>query len=382
MAKKQNKFFFNESDSPKEKEVKPKKVKQKKNKENSFSLALLFERIKYILKKLLPIIALILLIVIIILGIKACQKHRNNTSSKQTDQTIPQITKSIEIKLGEENPTIDKFISNYENVKGENDTITFDDKNLVDGKYAAIGKYRVTIVIKNKNYYSQLKVVDKDAPILILKEVNITEGTFYNIHDFVTSCVDNSNKDCALSYEKLDYSKYTTPGTYDITIVASDLSGNKVNGSTSLTITAKVEPTPTPTPTPQKPSNPSGGGNNSGCEYGDGTYDKTITLTSNLVKNGCAISPQYAKTDTYISEPDEISKTDYTKLISDLNAKDIDMEVQLMRNVVPVFNTSQKGIVGYRAYTVVTNTANSEVIVEYDIKPNGQRVYKTNKLGL
>lgn len=122
------------------------------------------------------------------------------------------------------------------------------------------GHFVVTINIYDDKYKSIIYVTDDKKPELSLKELTITESDNYTIDNFITSCTDNSNETCTYSYKEDKMGTYTSPGTYDIIIVAKDSSNNKTESSTKLTINKKEEPkpvTPTNPQTPTTPSNPS-----------------------------------------------------------------------------------------------------------------------------
>ena len=79
--------------------------------------------------------------------------------------------------------------------------------------------------------------------------MKITEGESYKITDFIESCSDNSKGECTYKYyyadyenDELNFENYTSPGTYDIVIVALDDSRNiSLPVNTKLTILPKPE---------------------------------------------------------------------------------------------------------------------------------------------
>lgn len=80
------------------------------------------------------------------------------------------------------------------------------------------------------------KKQDKEAPILELKDVTIEKGRTYSMYDFLSSCEDNQSSDCDLTYIKEEMAHFTEIGTYDITIKATDESGNETMKTAKLTI--------------------------------------------------------------------------------------------------------------------------------------------------
>ncbi len=108
-----------------------------------------------------------------------------------------------------------------------------------DTKYNKLGKYDIVIKYRDKEYKSILNVTDTKSPDLVLKELVINEGEEYNIKDFITSCSDNSEEDCILSFQ--DKYTYKEVGTYNITIIAKDESDNQTEMTTKLTIVSSTE---------------------------------------------------------------------------------------------------------------------------------------------
>lgn len=94
--------------------------------------------------------------------------------------------------------------------------------------------YGVSLTIQDKEYTVRLVVEDSSAPILTLKNVEIYSGNTYNLEDFIEFCVDAAGTCDVFFYDKdvdeagnvIDYSKYTTPGTYKVRIYAKDSYGN------------------------------------------------------------------------------------------------------------------------------------------------------------
>lgn len=122
--------------------------------------------------------------------------------------------------------TILNKIKNGENVDGD----IYKIYSCVSYKSNNPGKYNIKIIVGKKEYSSELNIVDKEAPKLIAKDLEIYEDEYYSVNDFVESCTDNSNKDCRISFlntSLVDYSKYKEPGTYQIKLIAADYSDNK-----------------------------------------------------------------------------------------------------------------------------------------------------------
>lgn len=379
---------FKEPKPKKLKEPKPEKIKEPKiknkpeRKKFDFKkISVLTQKINEFFKKWFVVIIIIVLVIILILLLKGCTNNKKS-NKKKADTPVPTnkvsdpvIVDSISINLNQEVPSIESFVKNYSKIKTDKDSIVYDENNFVNNKYNAVGEYKVTITLNEKEYSSRILVVDKDAPSFAVKEHIITQGDSYTINDLVSSCSDNSGKECILNYQSQEYAHLTIPGTYLIPIVATDLSGNTAPvQNAKLTINAKkVEPA--------KPT----------CSYGSTKYTSSHILTYSLIKNNCPVDAKYAKTDTYISTPENMAKNDLEKLKKEISNKNISMKIYFQLNVVPILNNEKTGLVGYAAYingyevTYNNSTGKEETgrtVISYDLKSNGTRKYIVNELGL
>lgn len=373
MVKFGKKFFFNEEEEKKQTPKRNEKKKVVKKRDNK----LIFEKIKYYSKRLIPFILILAIILGLLFLIKSCsnsnKKSKNNSNSNEVEKINPKIIDTIRIKIGEEVPTIDKFVRNYSKVKTDRDQIIYEDANFTNKTYTQVGEYKVTIIINDTEYKARIIVRDEDAPALTLKGVTINEGSTYAITDFVESCTDNSNKACTYEYVDQAYGKYTSAGTYEIKIIASDTSGNKTEAkSSTLTIIAKQTPTPKPTPKPTPQT----------CSYGKDTVRSGEVVSYYVSSNGCAVNKEYAKTSKYIDTPKNMAFNDKKKLEDQMRAKNYQGSVKFDLSVTPVLNTTENGLVGYKVVIVGTETSNNSVIVKYAIRSNGTRAYEVNALNL
>ena len=110
-----------------------------------------------------------------------------------------------------------------------------------------LGIYDVTVAFGDKDYTVSLNVSDDTAPTLKVKDLEIVEGQKYQIKDFIDKCSDNSKKECDYKFnyktdeDDVDYGAYTEAGSYEITIVAIDKSGNRSEPQ-KATLTIKEKP--------------------------------------------------------------------------------------------------------------------------------------------
>ena len=83
-----------------------------------------------------------------------------------------------------------------------------------------VNTYKVLIIVNKNKYNTELNVIDTKSPKLTTKNITIYENEKYNINSFVTSCKDNSNKKCNISFADKKMANYTKSGTYKISISA------------------------------------------------------------------------------------------------------------------------------------------------------------------
>lgn len=260
----------------------------------------------------------------------------------------------ITIELGGSLPETKDLFDKFENFDIED--IQIDDSNV---NYNVVGTYMINISAQNGTPSTIIcDIVDTTAPVLILKDVAIMEGAPYKVQDFVESCVDNSQKECVISFYTeaadpdgniIDYSSFTEPNTYQVQIIATDEYLNKTDVQiANLTIIKDKVEVEDPPVIPE-PTN---------CEFGNLTYpiDRykyPIGYLAGDEVTGCAISIG-AFNDPFITQglSDFINK-DIENIQPALEAKldtafpneSADMRVCQLSNTV--LNTEQKGIVGF-----------------------------------
>lgn len=90
----------------------------------------------------------------------------------------------------------------------------------------------------------ELEEQDFIPPTLVLEPVTILEGKDYSVYSFVSSCKDDVSKKCQIEFLNEEMGGYKDPGTYDISIVATDDKENRVEAQTTLTITLETPESP------------------------------------------------------------------------------------------------------------------------------------------
>ena len=265
-------------------------------------------------KLLISILTLIILLFIAnIIYIKVLDKEKNNEEPKTNENTSkkeeenppfkPEIPKEPEPTPPEEekleivkeinkeiNSSLLKIEELFNKPIEENYTIKYysNNKEIEFTKtYNKLGTYLIQVTINNEEYTSTLNVKDTTKPVLTLKQVTITEGSKYELKNFVSSCKDNSNKSCTLSFK--DSTKKTKPGEYEITIIAKDPSNNTTTKSTKLIIKAKPKFVEAKKEVTTKKSN---------YKYGIKIIE-TITTTYDLYSDGSKKNVKTSSTKTY-----------------------------------------------------------------------------------
>ncbi len=98
-----------------------------------------------------------------------------------------------------------------------------------------LATYGVTIKVMDKEFTINLVIRDTKGPNIVTKSLEIYAGSKYAVEDFVEVCSDVSGE-CNLSFvlddiddegNVIDYTSYTTPGTYRIRLFATDAYDNK-----------------------------------------------------------------------------------------------------------------------------------------------------------
>lgn len=304
--------------------------------------------------------------ILILIAIYAIISVSNRNTHKGS---VIKLRDKVTVEINNKNFDKTLFFAELENVK-ESDIKT----NYSKVDFTKIGTYTVKLVIYNKTYETKLEIVDTEAPVLKTKDFTIKKGDTYKAENFVSSCKDNSNKECNIEFyslaltqdgSSLDYSKFTEEGTYQIQIVASDESNNK---TTPMTTTLTIGKGSTTT---QK------------CYYGPGEYDTSKILSVNVTDNGCALDLNlYNKEETLLPVKEAIENEE-TKLKNELGKINLGVKtVYINSEMDPILNLDGTGVVGYTVKMIVSvyNTNNEkEIIEEYYLNSNGSRDYIINK---
>ncbi len=328
----------------------------------------------------------IVVIVVCIIGIVVCFILTRNFQGE--NQNEPQSNLSIKNEVTSEiNEEFSKeiFFSRIENIKLDDIEVVYPDNFNIH----VVGSYDVKIIVDKEEYTSTLKIVDTERPELTLKEVRISKNGTYSAKDFVSSCKDNSDKECTINFysgideegNTVDYSTYKEDGTYSIKIEALDGEGNQTVGETKLIIgesTTTEEPTtPTEPTTPKVPEQPVN------CKYGNGEYDTEHYLVAvSVTSNGCAVSLDLYKNDAMTQEINKLLETETIRIQKDVDALNLKLEgtKSLNRLRTAVVNKTGDGIVGYELKVTVTIEGN--VIADYKLDSNGKRAFISNPYNL
>ncbi len=321
----------------------------------------------------------LIIIGVCVIGIIICFVITSNFQGENKKGEVS-LKSEVTIEVNEEY-TNEIFFSKIENV----------DINTINVKYpntfdpSTPGEYTVTINIDGNDYDTKLIVVDTIKPNLLLKELTIKENEPYNAQDFVTSCSDNSGKDCIIEFysdgtdedgNPLDYSIYKEEGIYPIKISASDYSDNQNILETILIVEKESEVIPPdPGTEPEIPTV---------CKYGNNDYDKeNYLLALDITSGGCAISLDLYNQNEEIKK---IMETETTRIVKDVQKLNITGTLYLDRRISAITNLTATGLVGYELRMVYTfddgNGGEQQTIADYKLNSAGKRVFITNNYNL
>ncbi len=306
------------------------------------------------------IVAILLIIAILILISVKGNKHGDATITLRDDAAIEVNNENIDKTL---------FFEEIKNVKESDIKVDYSKVNFNE-----IGTYEVTITIYKKKYKTTLKVVDTESPVLTVKDVSISFGQSYSAKDFVESCKDNSNKECNVEFydssvnqngEKIDYSIYTSEGTYPIQIIASDESGNKTSPMDATLNIGK------------------GSTSQTKCQYGNNEYDTANNIMAiDVTNNGCALDLNLYQSEEILAPVNNLIKTETEKIKKEFSKVKLEAKsIYINSNIGAIINNSGNGVVGYSVritISIYNNDAN-EVIEDYYLNTNGTRNYLVNK---
>lgn len=317
----------------------------------------------------------IIIISVCVIGIVACLFITYYFNSRLPKDAVIKIRDSIAIEIHDDLPDKTTYFSELKNVKEENIDVIY--KNVDKDK---VGDYEVTIKVFRKKYKTTLKVVDTEAPVLEVKDINILTGKKYSANDFVKSCSDNSNDKCIIEFydlatdqdgNKINYEDFSKEGSYEIQIIAKDETGNQTAPQkVKLTISKNENEKPI-----EKPESNT-------CKYGNNDYDEQkYILAINVSEKDCALNPDLEKDENILKAIKNLSNSEIQKLKNQFKTLNLNESMYLNIHQNPIPNKENTGLVGYSLEIEMANSKN-EVIEKYFIKDDGTRIYSVNKYKL
>lgn len=330
----------------------------------------------------------IFVISVCVIGIVLCFFVAYYFNRKLPAGAVIEIRESVAVEVNGEYPDKTTYFSTLENIDEKNIKVDYRKANI-----SKIGEYEVIVKVHNRKYKTILNVVDTFSPELTIKNVSIMEGEKYLPSNFVASCIDNSNEECIVEFydlamtqdgEKIDYSHYTTAGTYTVQIVAKDASGNKTTPATA-TLTITDNPDADVPNEPVDTTEPQGGTITEACKYGGSSYDtEKYILATYVTENGCALDLNLYQ-DSKVQEPvDALMPVETEKLKKEFQKLGINDTVNLYFYKDAIINTEGKGVVGYSLQVEVSVIVddNAEIVERYYIDAQGNRTFSVNKYNL
>lgn len=325
----------------------------------------------------------VLLILIIIMMIVA-----NNRGSGNAVLTLKE---SLDVEVGTKLPDKMEYFSEFENF--EESKITVNDSSVdID----TVGVYEVTVSAKGLGEEEVVvNVVDKTAPALVVRNLNIASGEYYSAEDFVTSCTDNYDDGCIVEFYKetkdqngnpVDYSNYSVDGQYTVIIIAKDESGNETAPQSATLVIG------------------TGGGGGpitpGNCSFGDLTVKSNASYPVAVIvgdtNSNCAINRDLWDSTNTQAPAKAFYQADFEKLKT--QASPIIKEkfpngakTVVVPDYIAVLNESTRGLVGYAIYVKVyiadassagDVTIESNLKAAYYLRSDKTRDYDVNVYGL
>lgn len=146
--------------------------------------------------------------------------------------------KNISINIGEDIPTIDKYIENKDNI--DNVKISWKDIDIEDNKVYYTGIYKGVFKYKNKEYTIKLTVEDKEAPtVQNIKDIEIYVNDKVDFYKDIT--IKDNSKDEISKEIKGDYD-LSKKGEYNLTYIIKDKSNNITEKEFKLIVKEKEVP--------------------------------------------------------------------------------------------------------------------------------------------
>ncbi len=311
-------------------------------------------------------VLLITIIAICVIGIIVALILTTRFLNRTPENAIIEVHETRTIEVNSEKPSVDIYFKELVNVDTDRIKIDYD---KVDFNKA--GTYNVTIEVYDNDYTVKLEIVDTKAPTLVLRDYYIKTDTEYTANDFVTSCEDNSGSNCIIEFGNvisedgtvtLDYSNFTSKGTYEVKIKAIDINGNETVGTAKLVIDNS-------TTAPK-------------CEYGNLDYSSEDPIVYIVGSNNCAIDSKLYN-DSKVQEPvDKIADTEYNKLKVDTAKIDaFNEDITLNIKKTAILNNEGIGIVGYTLFIEAVGIDNN-VLVSYFVNSDGTRKFVENPYNL
>lgn len=219
-----------------------------------------------------------------------------------------------------------------------------------------IDTYDVVIKYKDKEYNSQLKIVDTTKPDVEFKSIAIYENTKYDINNFISSYKDNSGSDkYTATYVNESTANLKNVGTYSIILLVCDESKNCVEETVKLVINKKNS------------NNNTGNGNNGNNDHGENGNNDNEN-----------------KEPSYTSETKrEITNSiSYNYGVKKITYYDITYKVSSDGTKTEVSRTSQQTSMDYSGFngTIHDMTPEAESIVKKNTSTVTTILNKTNEL--
>lgn len=178
--------------------------------------------------KLIFVIIIVLLIAAVGVGVYIFL----NMSNKPAKISVK--PKEVEIEAGSEVSTNIEDYATFTGINSANcslDTSNITDTSVINAEYS------FTVTCGANTYTGTAKIVDKTAPVVVLKEVTVKVGGELEPGDFIESCTDATDCSYAFRDEETVKGYLNTAADYHVEIIVKDEAGNETIVTGTLRVT-------------------------------------------------------------------------------------------------------------------------------------------------
>ncbi len=157
-----------------------------------------------------------------------------NQTTYESSLTIIPVHSSVTIEAGEEFPSVDAYLLDEMGAEN-NGAVLLTSADSIDTLIP--GEYPVSIKLAGGTYESKLVIEDTVAPVITVKDF---EG-FTTSNITPESLIETAEDLTELTYSFKEEPSFDNEGTYEVTVVATDMGGNTAEAVSVLTLAKDTE---------------------------------------------------------------------------------------------------------------------------------------------